>query len=46
VVKEILEGKDTKGKKIKFLMGLVMRETRGQAKPQMVEDMLKSKIGQ
>jgi len=44
VVKEILEGKDTKGKKIKFLMGLVMRETRGQAKPQMIEDMLKSKI--
>ena len=44
VVKEILEGKDTKGKKIKFLMGLVMRETRGQAKPQDVEDMLKTKL--
>ena len=33
VVDEIKSGKDTKGKKIKFLQGLVMRETKGQARP-------------
>jgi aspartyl-tRNA(Asn)/glutamyl-tRNA(Gln) amidotransferase subunit B len=31
VVREIRSGKDPKGKKLKFLFGLVMRETRGQA---------------
>ena len=33
VVGEIRSGKDTKGKKIKFLQGLIMRETKGQARP-------------
>jgi len=31
VVDEILSGRDTKGKKTKFLLGLVMKEARGQA---------------
>ncbi|MDD2454476.1 MAG: Asp-tRNA(Asn)/Glu-tRNA(Gln) amidotransferase GatCAB subunit B, partial [Synergistaceae bacterium] len=31
VVDEILSGRDTKGKKTKFLLGLVMKESRGQA---------------
>ncbi|GHS98205.1 aspartyl/glutamyl-tRNA(Asn/Gln) amidotransferase subunit B [Synergistales bacterium] len=33
VVEEIKSGKDTKGKKVKFLQGLIMREAKGQAKP-------------
>jgi aspartyl-tRNA(Asn)/glutamyl-tRNA(Gln) amidotransferase subunit B len=33
VVEEIRSGKDTKGKKVKFLQGLIMRETKGQARP-------------
>ena len=33
VVGEIKSGKDTKGKKIKFLQGLIMRQTKGQAQP-------------
>ncbi|MDR3231206.1 MAG: Asp-tRNA(Asn)/Glu-tRNA(Gln) amidotransferase subunit GatB [Synergistaceae bacterium] len=33
VVDEIKAGKDVKGKKIKFLQGLIMRETKGQARP-------------
>jgi aspartyl-tRNA(Asn)/glutamyl-tRNA(Gln) amidotransferase subunit B len=33
VVDEIKSGKDTKGKKMKFLQGLVMRESKGQARP-------------
>ncbi|GHS87284.1 aspartyl/glutamyl-tRNA(Asn/Gln) amidotransferase subunit B [Synergistales bacterium] len=37
VVEEIKSGKDTKGKKIKFLQGLIMREAKGQAKPDEVE---------
>ncbi len=32
VVGEIRSGRDTKGKKMKFLQGLVMRETKGQAR--------------
>ena len=36
VLEEIKSGKDTKGKKLKFLQGLVMKETKGQAKPQEV----------
>ncbi|MDR1048716.1 MAG: Asp-tRNA(Asn)/Glu-tRNA(Gln) amidotransferase subunit GatB [Synergistaceae bacterium] len=33
VVGEIKSGKETKGKKMKFLQGLVMREAKGQARP-------------
>ena len=33
IVEEIKSGKDTKGKKVKFLQGLIMREAKGQAKP-------------
>ena len=40
VVEEIKSGKDTKGKKMKFLQGLVMKETKGQAKPQEVAEAL------
>ena len=36
VIEEIKSGKDKKGKKMKFLQGLVMKETKGQAKPQEV----------
>ena len=36
VLEEIKSGKDKKGKKLKFLQGLVMKETKGQAKPQEV----------
>ena len=38
VLEEIKSGKDKKGKKLKFLQGLVMKETKGQAKPQEVAD--------
>ncbi len=40
VVEEIKSGKDTKGKKMKFLQGLVMKETKGQARPQEVAEAL------
>ncbi|MBQ7570255.1 MAG: Asp-tRNA(Asn)/Glu-tRNA(Gln) amidotransferase GatCAB subunit B, partial [Synergistaceae bacterium] len=40
VVEEIKSGKDTKGKKMKFLQGLVMKETKGQAKPQELPDII------
>jgi aspartyl-tRNA(Asn)/glutamyl-tRNA(Gln) amidotransferase subunit B len=40
VIEEIKSGKDTKGKKMKFLQGLVMKETKGQAKPQEVAEAL------
>jgi aspartyl-tRNA(Asn)/glutamyl-tRNA(Gln) amidotransferase subunit B len=33
VIEEIRSGRDPKGKKLKYLFGLVMRETRGQADP-------------
>ena len=36
VLEEIRSGRDKKGKKLKFLQGLVMKETKGQAKPQEV----------
>lgn len=36
VVEVILSGKDPGGKKVKFLAGLVMKETRGQADPSLV----------
>ena len=38
VVEEIKTGRDTKGKKMKFLQGLVMKETKGQARPQEVAE--------
>ncbi len=40
VIEEIKSGKDTKGKKMKFLQGLVMKETKGQARPQEVAEAL------
>jgi aspartyl-tRNA(Asn)/glutamyl-tRNA(Gln) amidotransferase subunit B len=33
VIEEIKSGKDAKGKKMKFSQGLVMKETKGQARP-------------
>ena len=44
VVEEIRAGKDKKGKKIKFLQGIVMRETKGQADPKEVQSFIMSKI--
>ena len=40
VAAEILSGRDTAGKKEKFLAGLVMREARGQADPKEVARLL------
>ena len=40
VLEEIKSGRDTKGKKLKFLQGLVMKEVKGQAKPQEVAQTL------
>ena len=40
VLEEIKSGRDTKGKKQKFLQGLVMKEVKGQAKPQEVTQTL------
>ncbi len=42
VLAEILDGRDAKGKKRKFLCGLVMRETRGQADSAAVEGLIDS----
>jgi len=44
VVEEIRAGKDKKGKKVKFLQGIVMRETKGQADPNEVQSLIMSKI--
>ncbi|HPP13853.1 MAG TPA: Asp-tRNA(Asn)/Glu-tRNA(Gln) amidotransferase GatCAB subunit B, partial [Acetomicrobium flavidum] len=44
VVADIKAGKDTKGKKLKFLQGIVMRETKGQADPKEVQSLIMSKI--
>ena len=44
VVDEIRSGKDTKGKKVKFLQGLIMRETKGQARPDEVSAAIESVI--
>lgn len=44
VVEEIRAGKDKKGKKVKFLQGIVMRETKGQADPKEVQSLIMSKI--
>jgi len=46
VVEEIKSGKDTKGKKIKFLQGLVMKETKGQARPDVVAAALEAALGE
>ncbi|MBQ6775342.1 MAG: Asp-tRNA(Asn)/Glu-tRNA(Gln) amidotransferase GatCAB subunit B, partial [Synergistaceae bacterium] len=45
VLEEIKSGRDTKGKKLKFLQGLVMKETKGQAKPQEVAAALSEELG-
>ncbi len=44
VIEEIRAGKDPKGKKLKFLFGLVMRETRGQADPAEVRKILEQMV--
>ena len=44
VVEEIRSGGDPKGKKIKFLQGLVMKETKGQARPPEVAAALESAL--
>lgn len=44
VIEEIRSGKDAKGKKMKFLQGLVMRETKGQARPDEVASALDSAL--
>ncbi|MBR2208946.1 MAG: Asp-tRNA(Asn)/Glu-tRNA(Gln) amidotransferase subunit GatB [Synergistaceae bacterium] len=44
VLEEIKSGKDKKGKKLKFLQGLVMKETKGQAKPQEVAEAIEKAI--
>ena len=46
VLAEIQSGKDTKGKKFKFLQGLVMKESKGQAKPQEVAEALTAALKQ
>lgn len=45
VLEEIKSGKDKKGKKLKFLQGLVMKETKGQAKPQEVAEAITKILG-
>ncbi|MDR2179142.1 MAG: Asp-tRNA(Asn)/Glu-tRNA(Gln) amidotransferase subunit GatB [Synergistaceae bacterium] len=44
VVGDIRSGKDTKGKKVKFLQGLIMRETKGQARPEEVAAAIESAL--
>lgn len=44
VVEEIKSGKDTKGKKLKFLQGLVMKETKGQARPDEISAIIESAL--
>jgi aspartyl-tRNA(Asn)/glutamyl-tRNA(Gln) amidotransferase subunit B len=44
MVDEIRSGKDTKGKKVKFLQGLIMRETKGQARPDEVAAAIESAV--
>jgi aspartyl-tRNA(Asn)/glutamyl-tRNA(Gln) amidotransferase subunit B len=46
VIEEIKSGKDISGKKFKFLQGLVMRELKGQVKPDEAESELKEQIKQ
>jgi aspartyl-tRNA(Asn)/glutamyl-tRNA(Gln) amidotransferase subunit B len=41
---EIRSGGDVKGKKIKFLQGLVMRKARGQANPESVLRLLETML--
>jgi len=44
VLEIIKSGEDKKGKKLKFLQGLVMKETKGQAKPQEVAQALEEAV--
>ena len=44
ILAEIRSGGDPKGKKIKFLQGLVMKETKGQARPPEVAAALESAL--
>lgn len=44
VIDEIKSGRDKKGKKLKFLQGLVMKETKGQAKPQEVAEAVEEAV--
>ncbi|MDR1915346.1 MAG: Asp-tRNA(Asn)/Glu-tRNA(Gln) amidotransferase subunit GatB [Synergistaceae bacterium] len=44
VVETIKTGQDKKGGKVKFLQGLVMKETRGQADPSEVSSLLSKKL--
>jgi aspartyl-tRNA(Asn)/glutamyl-tRNA(Gln) amidotransferase subunit B len=44
VLEEIRAGKDAKGKKIKFLQGLIMRETKGQARPDEVTSAIEAAL--
>lgn len=44
VVEEILSGKDAKGKKSKFLTGLVMKEARGQVDAAVVKGILEASL--
>jgi Asp-tRNAAsn/Glu-tRNAGln amidotransferase B subunit (PET112 homolog) len=44
VVEEIRSGRDPKGKKIKFLAGLVMRDARGQADAAAVSGILERRL--
>jgi aspartyl-tRNA(Asn)/glutamyl-tRNA(Gln) amidotransferase subunit B len=46
VVEEILGGKDDKGKKKKFLTGLVMKETRGQADAAAVGELIEKVLNE
>ncbi len=46
VVEEILGGKDDKGKKKKFLTGLVMKETRGQADAAAVGELIEKLLNE
>jgi aspartyl-tRNA(Asn)/glutamyl-tRNA(Gln) amidotransferase subunit B len=46
VVEEIRSGRDPKGKKIKFLTGLVMKEARGQADAAAVSGILERRLGE
>ena len=44
VLNEIKSGLDKKGKKLKFLQGLVMKESKGQAKPQEVAEAIANAV--
>ena len=44
VLNEIKSGLDKKGKKLKFLQGLVMKESKGQARPQEVAEAIANAV--